>query len=84
MAISNKIESPVSGEDFFDREWEFGQLVKAVKAVTAGEHILISAPRRVGKSSLMKQLLTWSRNEDYIAVDADTQDCKMTVIFSKY
>lgn len=63
----------MSGDDFFDREWEFEQLVKSIQA---REHVLISAPRRVGKSSLMKKVLAWSRNEGYIAVDADVQDCK--------
>jgi hypothetical protein len=73
MAISNKTGSPVSGDDFFDREWEFKQLIKSIRAQ---EHILISAPRRVGKSSLMKKALSWSQNKGYIAVDADVQDCK--------
>ena len=73
MSISNKTGSPVSGDDFFDREWEFKQLVKSVRAQ---EHVLISAPRRVGKSSLMKKVLEWGRNQEYIAVDADVQDCK--------
>ena len=73
MAISNKTGSPVSGDDFFDREWEFKQLVKSVQVQ---EHVLISAPRRVGKSSLMKKALAWSSNQGYIAVDADVQDCK--------
>lgn len=73
MSISNKTGSPVSGDDFFDREWEFKQLVKSIQAQ---EHALISAPRRVGKSSLMKKALEWGRNQGYIAVDADVQDCK--------
>lgn len=73
MAISNKTGSPVSGDDFFDREWEFKQLTKSVQAQ---EHVLISAPRRVGKSSLMKKVLEWSRSQGYVAVDADVQDCK--------
>ena len=73
MAIANKTGSPVSGDDFFDREWEFKQLTKSVQAQ---EHVLISAPRRVGKSSLMKKVLEWSRNQGYVAVDADVQDCK--------
>lgn len=73
MAISNKTGSPVSGDDFFGREWEFQQLIKSVRTQ---EHVLISAPRRVGKSSLMKKVLNWSREEEYIAVEADVQDCK--------
>ena len=73
MSISNKTGSPVSGDDFFDREWEFKQLVKSVQAQ---EHVLISAPRRVGKSSLMKKVLEWGKNQKYIAIDADVQDCK--------
>ncbi len=73
MYISNKTGSPVSGDDFFDREWEFKQLVKSIQAQ---EHVLISAPRRVGKSSLMKKVLEWGCDQDYVAVDADVQDCK--------
>ena len=73
MAISNKTGPEVSGDDFFGREWEFQQLVKSVRAQ---EHVLISAPRRVGKSSLMKKVLSWGRDKGYIAVEANVQDCK--------
>lgn len=73
MFISNKTGSPVSGDDFFDREWEFKQIIKSVQA---REHILISAPRRVGKSSLMKKALAWGQNQGYVVVDSDVQDCK--------
>ena len=73
MSISNKTGSPVSGDDFFDREWEFKQLIKSVQAQ---ESVLISAPRRVGKSSLMKKVLEWGKVQEYIAIDADVQDCK--------
>jgi len=72
MAISNKTGSPVSGDDFFDREWEFEQLVKSIRA---REQVLISAPRRVGKSSLMKKALNWGRAQGYIVADADAQKC---------
>jgi uncharacterized protein len=52
--IRNLIGPPVEGNDFFGREKE----IKFVwKRLNDGNHILLPAPRRVGKSSFAKKLL---------------------------
>lgn len=47
------IGSPVWGEDFFDREAVLDELWGAI---LAGSSVLLAAPRRVGKTSLMLRL----------------------------
>lgn len=53
MAITNKIGAPVTGDDFFGREQE---LVNAHRYLDGRQSLLLSAPRRIGKSSLAKRL----------------------------
>jgi predicted AAA+ superfamily ATPase len=48
-----RIGSPAEGEDFFERDVERAQLWR----VLPGNHVVPSAPRRLGKTSLLKQLL---------------------------
>jgi hypothetical protein len=72
MSISNVTGSPVGGDDFFDRQWELAALTRAVQA---GNNVLLTAPRRVGKSSLLLNALEWARKQGWIAIDADVQDC---------
>jgi hypothetical protein len=47
------IGPPVSGDEFFDREETIETLWDALEA----HSVLLAAPRRVGKSSLMLKLL---------------------------
>lgn len=47
--MDNVVGKPVQGENFFGRERELEDLKRA----TADEHILLLAPRRVGKTSLL-------------------------------
>lgn len=49
MCISNRIGPPVEGEDFYGREKE---IRKAIKLLDSNHSLLLSAPRRIGKSSL--------------------------------
>ncbi|MEW6264398.1 MAG: ATP-binding protein [Thermodesulfobacteriota bacterium] len=46
------VGSPVTGEDFFDRETELNDFITFL---TQGTHLLITAPRRTGKTSLLKE-----------------------------
>ncbi|MFQ5825558.1 MAG: ATP-binding protein, partial [bacterium] len=46
--------NPVRGEDFFNRE---KLIAKAWDLIKSGSHILIAAPRRVGKTSVMYYLM---------------------------
>jgi len=78
MKISNKTGSAVSGDDFFDREWEFEQLLNAIQA---SDSVLISAPRRVGKSSIMKKALAWAKSENWSSIEIDVQECRTEADF---
>jgi len=78
MNISNITGSPVGGDDFFDRQWEFERLQRSI---LAGNSVLLTAPRRVGKSSLMLKAIQWFRDEGWIAIDADVQDCDTEASF---
>jgi len=46
------VESPAIGEDFVDREQEIKQILTALKK----DNILLAAPRRFGKTSIMRKL----------------------------
>ncbi|CAN2043320.1 ATP-binding protein [Candidatus Magnetomoraceae bacterium gMMP-1] len=48
--MRNIVGQAVSGDDFFDRPKE---IKKLWKAISSGSHVLISAPRRVGKTSIL-------------------------------
>ncbi|MCB1057461.1 MAG: hypothetical protein KDD11_18330 [Acidobacteria bacterium] len=50
--ISSKVGSPVTGDDFFDRESEQRDVWEFLR----GDDLLLLAPRRVGKTSLMLRL----------------------------
>jgi uncharacterized protein len=47
--VSNIVGNPVQGDDFFGREREVSQLIHRLEA----DSILLLAPRRVGKTSIM-------------------------------
>ena len=50
--ITNKVGSPVTGDDFFGRVREQASCWECLR----GDHLLLLAPRRVGKTSLMLRL----------------------------
>ena len=53
--IRGKVGSPVTGPDeFFDREREFA---KVMGKINRGDSVYLSAPRRIGKTSLMHKLM---------------------------
>lgn len=55
MAITNKIGAPVTGEDFYGRA---NELLRAHRYLDERQSLLLSAPRRIGKSSLAKRLIS--------------------------
>lgn len=47
--VSNIVGNTVQGDDFFDRERELSSVLARLQT----DHVLLLAPRRVGKTSLM-------------------------------
>lgn len=62
-----RIGSPAEGEDFFDREIERAQLWRTLP----GNHVVLSAPRRVGKTSLLKKLALEAGDHGLLAAYLD-------------
>lgn len=58
--------SPVKGKDFIDRKKHL-PLFKAY--LDNNQHIMIKAPRRFGKTSLIKQIFDYEKNYPYIYID---------------
>ena len=71
MCISNKIGPPVEGEDFFGREKE---IRKANRLLDRNHSLLLSAPRRIGKSSLAKRLIEEKKNQGWKCVYIDLEE----------
>lgn len=59
----------VRGEDFWDRPYILEDMVEVIER---GEHILLVAPRRVGKTSLMYRVMD-TMGDTYIVVYVNTQ-----------
>lgn len=71
MCISNKIGPPVEGEDFFGREKEIS---KANRMLNSNHSLLLSAPRRIGKSSLAKRLIEEKKQQGWKCVYIDLEE----------
>lgn len=61
--VAVKVGSPVRGADFFDREHERRRLWQHVDT----DHVLLLAPRRVGKTSLMLRLADDAAPKGFVA-----------------
>lgn len=70
MAISNKIGAPVTGKDFYGRARE---ICKSHEYLNTKQSLLLSAPRRIGKSSLAKRLLDDKEKEGWKCVYIDLE-----------
>ena len=71
MCVSNKIGPPVEGNDFFGREKE---IRLANKLLDRGHSLLLSAPRRIGKSSLAKKLIDEKKKQGWKCVYIDLEE----------
>lgn len=71
MCISNKIGPPVEGDDFFGREKE---IRLANRLLDGGHSLLLSAPRRIGKSSLAKKLIAEKKEQGWKCVYIDLEE----------
>jgi len=80
MAINNITGSPVEGEDFFGREKE---LDFAWNHIKKGNSIILSAPRRVGKSSFAKRILSIAKEANWNTLEIDLEEIKSEEGFVK-
>lgn len=71
MCLSNKIGPPVEGDDFFGREKEIRQ---ANRLLDRNHSLLLSAPRRIGKSSLAKRLIEEKKGQGWKCVYIDLEE----------
>ena len=71
MSIENIIGPPVEGEDFYGRTKE---LRKANQLLDSGHSLLISAPRRIGKSSFAKRLIADKKKQGWKCVYIDLEE----------
>ena len=65
---------PVTGESFYGRRAELRNLIDNLRNVRPGEAVLLWGPRRIGKTSLLKEFQQRVMNsEDYILAFVDMQ-----------
>lgn len=70
MSIENRIGPPVEGKDFYGREKE---LEIANRLLDSGHSLLLSAPRRIGKSSFAKRLIEDKKAQGWKCVYIDLE-----------
>ncbi|NOU17943.1 MAG: ATP-binding protein [Bacteroidales bacterium] len=80
MGINNITGPPVEGDDFFGREKE---LEFAWGHIKKGNSLLLSAPRRVGKSSFAKKLLEYAREDNWNTLELNLEEVKTEEGFVK-
>ena len=71
MAINNITGSPVEGENFFGRE---NELKSAWTHIKKGNSLILSAPRRVGKSSFAKKLISYAEEENWNTLEINLEE----------
>ena len=78
--MRNVIGKPVVGDDLYGREYELSRIWELLEQ---GEHILMLAPRRVGKTSLMLELHRAPRGDwDVLYVDVEKGDSSADCVAS--
>ena len=70
MAISNRVGPPVTGEDFYGRKTE---LLRAHEYLDSFHSLVLSAPRRIGKSSFAKKLIEEKKTQKWTCVYIDLE-----------
>jgi len=65
------VGSPVKGDDFFNREREIGDFTAAIDRAA---HLLVTAPRRTGKTSLLLEVAQ-RMSDRYYCLFIDVQAC---------
>ena len=70
MKIS--VGNPVEGDDFYDREKEQARAWRKLE----GSHLLMLAPRRIGKTSLIMRLCATAAAHGFQAVNCSFAKCE--------
>ena len=78
--MKNKPGSPVEGDDFFNRPKDLARLQREIEN---GNHILLTAPRRVGKTSLVLRLTENFRRTAWAAAYLNVEGCDDEISFAK-
>ena len=72
--LKNKYGPWVTGEDFYNRDAETKLLTRNIES--GGSHLLIVAPRRVGKTSLIRETFRrLEKNKAHYLILLDIQNC---------
>lgn len=78
--IDNITGSPVVGSNFFGREKELEYIWKHIQK---GNSVVLSAPRRVGKSSLAKKVLQQAKDAGWNSMEINLEEIKSEEGFLK-
>ena len=86
MARSNKVGPPVTGDDFYGR---INELARAHELLDSNHSLVLSAPRRIGKSSFAKRLIEDKTRQGWKCVYVDlegirTQDEFLRSLITKF
>ena len=86
MAISNKVGPPVTGDDFYGR---IEELTRAHNYLDSTHSLVLSAPRRIGKSSFAKRLIDDKKKQGWKCVYIDlegirTRDEFLEILINKF
>ena len=65
--MRNIVGPPVSGEDFWDRE----EVIELIRNSLKKQSVLLSAPRRFGKTSIMRKI--YEDSMDYLPIFIDVE-----------
>jgi uncharacterized protein len=76
----NRTGSPVEGDDFYGREAE---LEFAWKQIKNGNSLVMSAPRRVGKTSFAKKMIVFAKKENWNTIELNLEEIKTEEAFVK-
>lgn len=78
--MKNITGAPVEGNNFFGREKE---LEFAWKHIEQGNSLVLSAPRRVGKSSFAKKILSIAKEKKWNTIELNLEEIKSEESFVK-
>jgi hypothetical protein len=77
MSIRNVTGSVVRGDDFFDRVSVISSFWNDLET----DNLLVLAPRRVGKTSILRKMEADARDQGYSAIFVDVSDCADELAF---